>query len=316
MQSSKPLVSICIPTYNRASQLQKTIDAIIVQKEFLEGQVEVIISDNASDDDTASIGEAYSNKFKLIKYYRNQENISNRNFPLALSRATGVLRKLNNDTMVLAPGALYMLCYLAEKYQKSKPVIFLNNKNKGCGNETSMDFRNFVVKESYIVTWIAAFTIWGEDCEGIETDIDGCELRLWQVRKLYEEAYRKNEVIVCDKKIGEVIDVPKKNISYGLYQVFYLNYLNLLRPYKENGSLSEEDLEYLEKDLLYNFFTQWIIKWEMSTTNFQYSESENLKELVFKQYKNKAYWKRYLGYYQKKILKQKCKTMFTSLLGR
>ena len=48
----KPLVSICIPTYNRVEQLKITMESIMAQPEFREGKVEIVISDNASDDDT------------------------------------------------------------------------------------------------------------------------------------------------------------------------------------------------------------------------------------------------------------------------
>ena len=43
----QPLVSICIPTYNRAECLKETIESIICQPEFLEGKVEIVVSDNA-----------------------------------------------------------------------------------------------------------------------------------------------------------------------------------------------------------------------------------------------------------------------------
>ena len=44
----KPLVSICIPTYNRVEQLKITMESIMAQPEFREGKVEIVISDNAS----------------------------------------------------------------------------------------------------------------------------------------------------------------------------------------------------------------------------------------------------------------------------
>lgn len=56
MQESLPLLSICIPTYNRSTYLRESIESIIHQSEFISGDVEIVISDNASTDNTENIG--------------------------------------------------------------------------------------------------------------------------------------------------------------------------------------------------------------------------------------------------------------------
>ena len=77
------LVSICIPTYNRSTYLRQSLERYIVEKEFIDGKVEIVISDNASTDDTKMVVEEYVKKYKNIRYYRNKENIRDKNFPLA-----------------------------------------------------------------------------------------------------------------------------------------------------------------------------------------------------------------------------------------
>ncbi len=71
-----PLVSICIPTYNRASLLKEAIaSAIVVDYP----NIEIVISDNASTDNTCEVVQAFNDE--RIKYYRNETNIgSYRNF--------------------------------------------------------------------------------------------------------------------------------------------------------------------------------------------------------------------------------------------
>lgn len=121
----KPLVSICIPTYNRCEQLKVTLDSVVSQPEFIDGRVEVVINDNASDDKTYDLGSEYSSKYENVHYYRNTENIRDRNFPLVLSRVNGVLRKLNNDTFLISKNVLKKLCDVAANYKDTKPQIFL-----------------------------------------------------------------------------------------------------------------------------------------------------------------------------------------------
>lgn len=62
-------LSICIPTYNRAKILDKTLFHIVSQNI---SHVEIIVSDNASVDETEEIVEKY--KKYGIKYYKNTEN--------------------------------------------------------------------------------------------------------------------------------------------------------------------------------------------------------------------------------------------------
>ena len=54
MEDKQPLLSICIPTYNRAEYLVGALENIISDPAFDE-RVEIVISDNASTDDTENV---------------------------------------------------------------------------------------------------------------------------------------------------------------------------------------------------------------------------------------------------------------------
>lgn len=69
------LISICIPTYNREKYLSKCIDSVIMQKWFSDWDLEIIISDNDSNDNTESIVKKYQIKYNNIKYSKNNNNI-------------------------------------------------------------------------------------------------------------------------------------------------------------------------------------------------------------------------------------------------
>lgn len=300
---NKPLLSLCIPTYNRSQYLKKSIDSIICQQEFLDGKVEIVISDNASEDDTREVVEVYLKKFDNIFYRRNEENVKDKNFPIVLSEAHGILRCLCNDTLTFLSGSLGEMCVVVEKYNDCRPYIcWANGCIKSKRNIFASDFKRYVNDISFLMTSIACFSIWENECCDIKDDTDGCELSLWQVRKGLELACSKNSVLISNQKLNEIQAVEKKNISYGLYKVFYENYFKLLNPYFENGSLNQDDKKYLEKDLLFRFFSDWCVKWEQQDKKLQYSETENLKELVWNQYKRKPYWNRFLVYYYLKLL--------------
>lgn len=295
---NKPLLSICIPTYNRGNYLVNSIESIINQEEFKTKEVEIIISDNASTDNTEQIGRRYGSQYENIHYFRNAENIRDRNFPLVLSKGNGLLRRLCNDTLCFKEGSLKYICYIIKKYEKTKPVICWLPDNNNTEIEEE-NFRNGVKGASYWLTWIASFSIWDSECMGIEKDTYGAELLLWQVRKILELASRKNAMVLVHKTLASSQPVKNKDISYGLYQVFYENYFKLLNPYFETGELTAEDREGLEKDLLLNFFPVWCARWKLQAAGLQYSASEDLCGQVYQQFHNKPYWNAYRKRFKK-----------------
>jgi glycosyltransferase involved in cell wall biosynthesis len=78
-------VSIGMPVYNASAYLRTALDAVLAQT-FAD--FELIIADNASSDESASICEEYARRDPRIRLYRNAVNIgANGNFTYTLSLA-------------------------------------------------------------------------------------------------------------------------------------------------------------------------------------------------------------------------------------
>lgn len=60
-------ISICIPTYNRAELLRNTLKAILSQIDVK--STEVIVSNNASTDNTENVVKDYIRSYPCIKYF-------------------------------------------------------------------------------------------------------------------------------------------------------------------------------------------------------------------------------------------------------
>ena len=71
---SRPLLSICIPTYSRADLLDACLASILPQIEPYAESVECVISDNHSTDHTVEVIEKYAEKYS-IRVHRNESNI-------------------------------------------------------------------------------------------------------------------------------------------------------------------------------------------------------------------------------------------------
>lgn len=82
-----PLVSILIPTYNRPVYFKQALLSALSQTYC---NIEIIVCDDSTNDETQNIALQYTKEFPYIKYYKNKINIGGkRNFQLAFQKATG-----------------------------------------------------------------------------------------------------------------------------------------------------------------------------------------------------------------------------------
>ena len=93
----KPLLSICIPTYNREKQLLENLKRILAQNC---PEIEVLVCDNASTDGTEAAVRSFlmDNRLENFYYFKNETNIGpDRNFVKVLSLAKGTYSHLLGD---------------------------------------------------------------------------------------------------------------------------------------------------------------------------------------------------------------------------
>ncbi len=118
-----PILTIAIPTYNRARFLSKTLDSII--SEYCEG-VEILISDNGSVDETLQIVNKYKQKFSYIRSCGFEENKGiDKNILNAILNSKGEYVHLCSDDDLFTKGLLEEV--LAEIQRTRPSVISLNH---------------------------------------------------------------------------------------------------------------------------------------------------------------------------------------------
>lgn len=117
-------LTIAIPTYNRAAQLKVCLQRVLDQAN---NDVEVLISDNCSDDETEQYMHALVPQCENVAYYRNTENIgADRNFLNCFQKATGEYVMLLGDDDFLLPGAVDSILEILDTH----PVfVHLNSCN-------------------------------------------------------------------------------------------------------------------------------------------------------------------------------------------
>lgn len=106
-------VSVCIPTYNYGRFIGEAIESVLAQTEQ---DFEIIVSDNASDDDTEKIVRSYVDNDCRISYVRNSTNIGMvDNWNSCLSLASGKYIKFLCADDLLERECLECLSQLLDK---------------------------------------------------------------------------------------------------------------------------------------------------------------------------------------------------------
>lgn len=83
-------LSICIPTYNRAEFLKECLESVLYSAKGFENRIEIVVSDNASTDETGNVIRTFQQSNPWIRYHRNEQNIGpERNFYLLATLAKG-----------------------------------------------------------------------------------------------------------------------------------------------------------------------------------------------------------------------------------
>lgn len=136
MENKQPLLSICIPTYNRALVLKESLESL--EEVMDDPAIQVIVVDNASTDNTSQIVEPYMNR---ILYFRNNENIGG---DMNILRCYIISKDISKYVCVL--GDSYRLCRdnlktIMAKLREDVYHLVINGANRG-HSVMPMDFHN------------------------------------------------------------------------------------------------------------------------------------------------------------------------------
>jgi glycosyltransferase involved in cell wall biosynthesis len=256
MENRQPLLSICIPTYNRAEYLVGALENITSDPAFDE-RVEIVISDNASTDDTKDVVGYFIKSYSNIYYYKNLENIRDQNFILALSRGRGKYLRLFNDTLRLKHGVLQTMLDIIIKTPETESIFFMQNIHFNGNIERVCEIKgtNELLSEvSYYITWIANFGCWNSEISKINNPNNYAPLQLTQVDWFLQITETSFTVKIY---FGDYFNsiLPKHKGGYNIFEVFVNNYLRILRTHKI--SLFQYEIE--KYRLLRYFIMPWWI---------------------------------------------------------
>jgi len=143
--SSKPLVSICIPTFERPKVLLKAIESCFYQtyRNF-----EIVITDNSESNETQKLVERLGRK--NIRYIKNIKNIGPiHNLKLAIDSATGKYVKVLMDDDILLPSIIEEMVEKFEEMDRvgvvMAPMFIINDSDE------RINYRAYLIKKFSLI---------------------------------------------------------------------------------------------------------------------------------------------------------------------
>ena len=143
------LLSVCIPTYNRAHLLPQVLHSVVGSiKNCKTDNVEILISDNASTDDTQNVIANLKLEYPFIKSRRNEKNVVDENFFICAKSATGEFIWVFADDDLMEPDAIDIVL---NEISKDVNVLLLNFSmwNKDFSKQIKPSHYQYKVDKTY-----------------------------------------------------------------------------------------------------------------------------------------------------------------------
>ena len=168
----RPILSICIPTYNRAKYVDRCLREITKLKHK---NIEIIISDNCSSDNTAELVQNYNINDKRVRYFCNDTNLGQTvNVTKCFELSRGRYIYITSDEDLINLDFFEKILDDLIKYSPSLvfgSIAFENNKNKFSDKEQDKIFSsiaNIKLPERYAFRGYISGIIYKADCLNIE----------------------------------------------------------------------------------------------------------------------------------------------------
>jgi glycosyltransferase involved in cell wall biosynthesis len=259
--NKQPLLSICIPTWNREKILAESLNRFKEQLTEIDvDDIELYVSDNASIDSTPTVVKGFIEQGLPITYNRNPENVgAARNFIRCIQWSNGKYIWLLGDDDFLQPGALKLIVDTLKEGEFGLLHLYTFGTKKE-QPQIIDDVKNFIHKVSYYATFMSGNIFNRDIVEKIGDPSRYIDTHLLQMPYFIEAIlyHEKNAIVGTDLILQAGVD-SANNGGYNFFEVFVRSYLDLwkerLAPY---GMMEEYD--FIRKHIFTNFTVGFIIR--------------------------------------------------------
>ena len=251
-EKTGPLLTYAFITYNRSQYLRKSLRSVL-QQAADDPLVEVLVSDNASTDETRALVEEQQKRYKNLLYHCNEKNVgAEGNIHKAIERSRGEYVIVAGDDDYLLNGALRVILDHIRKY-RGAAIFHLRREDVPRRVYEDAGIVPYIAYVGYHMTWIGGIAFRRELYSLIDEPQKYDATRLPQVY-LQMEMLRKNPKFVIlygmflAEGTGECI--PS---GFNFAEVFVKNYLDILQEIPEIPAyLLSDEKKRLMDELVYD----------------------------------------------------------------
>lgn len=249
MNNNEVLLSICIPTYNRAKALDGNLKALNQQVSGKNLPLELMVSDNCSTDETSTVVNKYIEEGMPINYIRNIINLGmDGNFAQCYRKATGKYVLVLGDDDYLIDGMLEKLLDYLKNGDYGLVHLKTNSQTKILEEEFT-DSTLFLQNISYWITYITSNVVNSKYIK--EYDFEKNFGTFLTIVPLYLNAAIEHEcnLLIHERIFLDGID-SKTNGGYNFFEVFIVNYLDIWKDFRQSGKISNNLYHFIKRDIL------------------------------------------------------------------
>lgn len=255
----RPILTIAIPTYNRALYLRACLENIYSQVGN-DSRVEVLVCDNCSPDNTSTVIEEYKQKYVNLVYYKNLTNIGvSKNIQKVLELSRGEYINLHGDDDYFNEGIYSTIINMIDS-NRDCDLMYLSMKWHPLNIKRGIGMSNYQI-DSGTGGWITGMVIKNDAYKNITEKEKFLNSNLNHIYIQLELLRSNPNYCILSGQINRADTGSAGAYGYNIMEVAIKNYLDILYSFKDNG-LSEAEIEYhkiVSLDITFPLI-RWIIE--------------------------------------------------------
>lgn len=292
--NNQPLLSLCIPIYNRLAYLERQLARMLEDKDLFDEQIQLIISDNCSTDDLRSCCDKYHQQGLKLLYHCQDTNIGpDGNFDWCFHHANGKYVWLLGSDDIPQKGVLTKL--LNHLTNNDYGLVHLAMQKRECELTILQNSNDMAATISYWITYMSANIIRTESLNNLDLSKYLGSYIIQVPAYLNACCSYPNNAIVYLPSFFEIENDTKNNGGLNLFEVFVKNLFGIYESFIKRGMLSVEAFERIKKVEFKEFLSCRVV-WVLILKRDENYFTEGSWRTLWKYYGTKAYAYYYIIY--------------------
>jgi len=300
----KPILSIAIPTYNRASILDGSLRVLLPQINEHKSDVEFIITDNASEDNTQEVINTYKKQYSDLNFITHLQTTNTGffgNFLKCRELSNGKYFWLLSDNEQISNGFIDFLVRNIKSNKTSVGALFLSHVEVFHHDTSAIHTSTFKYSDTEFGYLVNNYTAYELTLVSTVIMLNDKTYDNEAVKELKNNLFL-GFIFLCNAlRINTGIRIINGSIyktvpcvpHYDMLKAFTKDIMECVGFYQKSGLLNEEQIKqfvtgFLKTNII-NFVRYYIVTGSLN--GYKYGSIENVKRLLDLYYSDYAYYR-------------------------